>query len=666
MKELFISICTLVLLAGCISDDRENFMVDDSFTLTNRQTLVGCSVHTGSYTVGVSKNGKGKSAAIATLSTSAADAIASYNEVNGTSFSALPEGSFTLSAQSLEFAESDVVKEVTVTWDADKIAGIIGDSKDYVIPIRITSGGGIEANPDKSLVIIQLIRSSVRVMQSNLSRSISRKSVEPDNDGRQPALQESITLDLENSNPIKGVSMEFPLLIDDSLIAAYNKENELEAQPVPREIMHLESDSVCIPEGSKSASFKLAFDKSHFLGPDGKIQAFPDYLVPVRVNAEAVKATYKEKDFAVKGLDFGNLVTYILIHYQKSTGGVIITREWGKYSSESGSWSDFMDGFTAGSERNVAIDDDFIYLAETNKTKNIWAISISNPQNYRKLPVGTVEESGIFYASCPRIIANTDPAINDGKDVLVVSSMTEGDPMLYVYNKGINADPLAIKLVTWAGRRLGDTFTYWGNLQNGVLFFKDFNTAQGTVTFPVKGIPANSMFYLAGRIVAPAVTGAGAYFPFPDNVNAGPCSVRGGKESWMVKASKDLMKLEGADSAPVLTPMSGYYADAAFRFFEFNGKRYIAYSRQVSSTDGRVFIIDGAATDSWENILEKRNVIYQAAIQEEGEMQEEYKECPKGSGNSGMDIDVRLAGGDAYIAVVKQNVGLSLFKMTLD
>lgn len=665
MKKLLISACTLVVLAGCITDDRENFMVDDSFTLTNRQTLVGCSVHTGSYTVGVSKNGKGKSAATATLSASAADAIASYNEANGTSFIALPEDSFALSASSLEFAESDVVKELTVTWDADKLAGIIGDSQDYVIPIRITSGGGIEANPDKSLVMIQLIRSSIRVMQPNMSRSISRKSVEPDKDGRQPALQESITLDLENSNPIKGVSMEFPLLIDDSLIDAYNKENELQAKPVPREIMHLESDSVTIPEGGKSASFKLAFDKSHFLGPDGKIQEFPDYLVPVRVSTEGIKASYKDKDFTVKGLDFGNLVTYILIHYQKSTGGVIVTREWGRYSSESGSWSDYIDGFTAGSERNVAIDDNFIYLAETNKTRNLWAISISNPQNYRKLPVGTVQENGIFYVSCPRIMPNSDPAINDGKDVLMVSSMTEGDPMLYVYDKGINADPSAVKLTTWAGRRLGDTFTTWGTFKQGMLFFKDFNSAQGTVTFKLAGKISNELF-LIGRVVAPAVTGAGAYFPFPDDINAGPCSVRGGKESWMCKASKNLFNLEGADNGAVLTPMSGYYADAAFRFFEFNGKRYVAYSRQVSSTDGRVFIIDGAATDSWESILEKRNIVYQAAIQEEGEMQEEYKECPKGSGNSGMDIDVRIIGEDAYIAVVKQNVGLSLFKMTLD
>ena len=112
--------------------------------------------------------------------------------------------------------------------------------------------------------------------------------------------------------------------------------------------------------------------------------------------------------------------------------------------------------------------------------------------------------------------------------------------------------------------------------------------------------------------------------------------------------------------------MSGYYTDAAFRFFEFNGKRYIAYTRQVSSTDGRLIIIEGAAGESWEDILNRRTVIYKAAIQVNEEMKDDYVESPKASGNSGMDLDVRVVGEDAYIVVVKQNVGLSLFKMSVE
>ena len=47
-------------------------------------------------------------------------------------------------------------------------------------------------------------------------------------------------------------------------------------------------------------------------------------------------------------------------------------------------------------------------------------------------------------------------------------------------------------------------------------------------------------------------------------------------------------------------------------------------------------------------------------------MQEDYNESPRSSGNSGMDLDARQVGGDVYIAVVKQNVGLSLFKMSVE
>ena len=346
-----------------------------------------------------------------------------------------------------------------------------------------------------------------------------------------------------------------------------------------------------------------------------------------------------------------------------------VQRVWGKYSTAEASWNEYFGG-TPGSDRNVAIDDEYVYIPETNKTKNFWAVSITDPSVVKKMPVGTVKDEGIFYVSCPRVIKNTDASVNDGKDVLVVSNMIEGDPTLYVYDKGVDADPSAFTVTTWATRRLGDTFIPWGSLQSGMLFFKDFNSTAGTVTFKLSG--KFSGLWLQGRVAAPAVTGAGAYFPFPDDINAGPVTIRGGSQQWMCKASKDLFTLEGADNSPALTPMSGYYTDAAFRYFEFNGKRYIAYTRQVSATDGRLFILEGEADKSWEKMLDDRSdhdglgIIYQAAIQENAEMKDYYNDSPKSSGNSGMDLDVRVIGNAAYIAVVKQNVGLSLFKMSME
>jgi hypothetical protein len=178
---------------------------------------------------------------------------------------------------------------------------------------------------------------------------------------------------------------------------------------------------------------------------------------------------------------------------------------------------------------------------------------------------------------------------------------------------------------------------------------------------------ASGSLYLVGRIVAPPVTGAGAYFPFPDNINEGVASTRGGATAWLPKASKNLWTLEGADASPSLTELSGYFADTAYRFFDFGGKRYIAYTRQVSSGDGRLFILEGETTQGWSQILQERNVVYHAAIQNDTEQEGISEEpSPRTSGNSGMDLDVRQVGDDMYIVVVKQNVGLSLFRMMMN
>lgn len=349
--------------------------------------------------------------------------------------------------------------------------------------------------------------------------------------------------------------------------------------------------------------------------------------------------------------------------------GLKIRRVWGKYSTEAASWNEYFGG-TPNTDRNVALDDEYIYVAETNKTKNLWAISVADPSVVKKLPVGTVNDVGTFYLCCPRIIRNTDASVNEGKDVLVVSNMNEGDPTLYVYDKGIEADPSAFGMQTWASRRLGDTFTAWGSLQSGMLFFKDMNSTAGTVTFKLSG--KFSGLWLQGRLAAPPDPGAGAYFPFPEDINKGLCTIRGGTTGWICHATKDLFSLEGADNAPSLSAMTGYFADAAFRYFEFRGKRYIAYIRQVSPTDGRLYILEGNADDSWETIISERGanpdnvIVYQAAIQEDAEMKEYYNESPKASGNSGMDLDVRVVGDVVYIAVIKQNVGLSLFKMSYE
>lgn len=342
-----------------------------------------------------------------------------------------------------------------------------------------------------------------------------------------------------------------------------------------------------------------------------------------------------------------------------------IERLWGKYSTAGASWNEYYGG-TAGAERNVTLDDDYVYIPETG-TKKLWAISIADPSVVNSVDVTAVLDEGTFKISCPRVIKNTDPTVNGGKDVLVVSNMNSGDPKLYFYVNGIDNPAKVVSATTWASRRLGDTFTYAGTLQDGVFFFKDFNSAEGTVTFPLKYKSTTTVVYLTARLVAPAVTGAGSFFPYPGQTSDGVSSVRGGGVAQLVDTDANFLSggTEGGVT-PTLTNLSGYYTDAAFRFFEFKGKRYIAYTRQVDGSDGRLFIIDGSTSDDWSTILTNRHIVYHAAIQNSTEQEAAPGDAsPKSSGNSGMDLDIREAADAVYIAVVKQNVGLSLFKLSL-
>jgi hypothetical protein len=663
MKKLTIIVCALALAAGCIPDDRENFMVPDKFGLTASETVIQTSVHAGSYTLGVAKNGKGKTAATVGVSIepgAAAALIDSLNTADCTAYKTLPASLFALDNSTLSYEAEEVVKDVTISWDPMKVIEQLESGGDYVLPVSISSGE-LQVNPATSVVLLHFNRSTVGVSQRNVGRVINRKQVVPDADGNAPELQETVILDVVMDNLIKGIGMTFPVKIDNSLIEEYNKTSEEPYVAAPEGLVKILTPTVTIPESGESATFKIEIDKSKLMS-GGELQAFPNYLVPVTIDTKQLSSTRKGSEFDLKGLAYGNLVTWVTITYLES--GLSVVREWGFYSSATASWSSYIDGFTAGSERNVAIDDNYIYIAETNTTKNLWAISRSDPRNYKLLPVGSVLDAGIFYLSCPRIVRNTDPEINGGKDVLIVSNMVEGDPKLYIYDKGIDADPSVLNMTTWAGRRLGDTFTTWGTLQDGVLFFKDFNSGDGTVTFWLRGKTSGTL-YLVGRIKAPQVTGAGAYFPFPDNISSGVSSVRGGETAWLTSSEKNLATLEGADNNPTLEELSGYYANTAFRFFDLGKKRYIAYTRQVSSSDGRLFIIEGTPEQSWREILMERNVVYQAAIQDDTENEKISEEpSPMSSGNSGMDLDLRIVGEDAYIAVVKQNVGLSLFKLT--
>ena len=655
MKRMSIIIVGMLLVSGCFPDERNNFMVPDSFGITSLENVVEASVHTGSYVLGIAKSGKGQTAAHVEINRNQDDIdarLSDFNAKHDTEYKAVMTSLVEMDAVDFDFTAEEAAKEVTISWDPDLLARFMGDSDQYVIPVLIKSEDPVvQVKDDRSLLLVHLKRSSVSLKQKSVTRTIEKKTVERDKNGNQPPLKELVSLDVEIDNPIAGVGITYPL--------------EIGGTDAPSGLVKLVSQTVTIPEGGKSGTVQVELDYSVLL-ENGILNQFPDYDVPVRIKTDGMTASLNGESFPLQGLSYGNTVTHFTFFWKETKKGLNFSRAWGLYSTEGESWSDYMTGFTAGADRNVTLDGDFVYVAETNQSKNLWAISLKDPGNYRKLPVGTVKDEGIFYLSCPRVIPNTNADINGGKDLLVVSNMIEGDPTLYVYLNGINSDPVPFAMTTWASRRLGDTFSWWGSYQDGVVFFKDYNTTQGTVTFWLSGKASGTLF-LMGRLAAPAQTGAAAYFPFPDDINSGIISVRGGETSWLVTASKNLKTLEGADNNATLTELDPAWGNSSFRYFTLAGKRYVAIARQDSSAAGRLIVLEGEGETNWGRIVTDGKVVYEAAIQNDTE-NEALDESPSArfSGNSGMDLDVYKNGEDVYIAVVKQNVGLSLFRVSND
>lgn len=675
MKRISLYVITLLLSAACFPDQRNNFMVNDSFGIVGDGSLTEASVHTGSYTLGISKSGKGQNAASLTVNRDAAAvaaALAAYNQANNTAYKALPANLVSLDATSFSFDEKDVSRKLTLSWDAEETASYMGDDDQYVFPVLISSDDPVvKVVEGRNLLLLHLNRSSVGIKQEDVSRSISKKDVLPNGAGIQPPLQETLTFDVAISKSIRNVGLSYPVKADNSLIEAYNSANGTSYVAAPEGLVTLSGNNVQIPEGGLSGTFQLVVDYSVLL-QDGTLPRFPSYLVPLTLDVPRMSATCSGDAFQLKGLSYDRQVVYIGIDWEQTVAGLSIERAWGRYSTAAASWNAYFGG-TAASDRNVTMDDDYIYLAEfAAGVKKIWAIDIKNPGTVKALPTSTVESAGTsdIFLTCPRMIKNTSAAVNGGKDVLVVSNLASNQVLkMYFYLNGIDQDPKKVDFNIWADRRLGDTWTFWGTLQEGMFYLKDFNEKKALLTFKQTGSyesanPANS---LQGRFVMPEHGGAAAYWPFPDNMNKGIYTVRDVDfNAHSVAFLNDSWTATGGNDGNTFVDLGASYNNCCFQFFEYKGKRYVAYATQPEENDGRLFILEGALTDSWESIVSARNVIYHAAIQNdyEGPENGQVNPSPKASTHSGLDICARPIGDDVYIVVVKQNVGLSLFHMS--
>ena len=324
--------------------------------------------------------------------------------------------------------------------------------------------------------------------------------------------------------------------------------------------------------------------------------------------------------------------------------------------------------FGNGQDRNMTMDSEYVYVAQAAGGNGvIKAYSIADGSYVKDVKVATkvsVSTNGTHAISCVRVMPNTDASINGGKDVLVASNLTTGDGTakltVYVWANGIDADP-NYYVIDSGVRRLGDKFTTRGSIQAGELLFFDYGDGNTVIRVNMKdgvaglwGTP--DLAYATGRYAVPVEC----------NGNIGECTIHpdatfdgdGNPTALLVTtntAGKFLNQTSGNAyevSAWGVDPELGQ--TFGYNFFSHNDKDYIAYVKlaadRSSATLNVIEDVNGAA--DFKGTLEAKTGLFTAPLE--------------GTGNAGhgvADCATAVAGDVRYIAVMAQNIGVTLYRL---
>lgn len=325
--------------------------------------------------------------------------------------------------------------------------------------------------------------------------------------------------------------------------------------------------------------------------------------------------------------------------------------------------------FGGGQDRNMTMDSEYVYVAQAAGGNGaIKAISIADPTQVKDVKVTTYTPAGLdngtHAISCVRMLPNTDASVNGGKPVLVASNLTTGDGteklIVYVWSNGIDADPDYFVIDSGA-RRLGDKFTVKGTYQAGELHFFDFNDGNTVIRVNMKdgvaglwGTP--ELAYATGRFAIPVagVSNIGECTIHPDATFDGDGNpsaallTTNAVNGFFTQEAGNAYAASAWGTDPKLTQTYGY------NFFEHNGKDYIAYVKvagdRASAALNVIEDVNGAA--DFKGTLEAQTGLFTAPV--------------NGTGNAGHglgDCATAVVDGVRYIAVMGQNIGISLYKL---
>ena len=373
--------------------------------------------------------------------------------------------------------------------------------------------------------------------------------------------------------------------------------------------------------------------------------------------------------------------TYTLSYLTKTT----FERVFGKYAPNgSDSWSSYMSGFGANGDRNVTMDDNYIYIANT-ASGDIWMISKDDGSYVGKVKTDNITTHGTFAFCCPRVLN-----LGTGS-VLACTNMqmdTNENLHLYVWVDGVDQDPVDILLSfgSWASLRIGDTWTYWqkaGDPSKVMLYF-DSGSNDGIRTWRFDNWTADGLKALNGTSVGVRTrslldgsdaNAGSAFYVYPDDKNAGIWARRAADNTVKPRfatASNDLWSKEGLIECTTEEIASGYFAGGmCYQFFEFNNHRYISYIKRFwnDTAGGSVYalaVLEGGISDSWSAIIANRSnnlVLFTSLAADETGLDNMVTGHKKHPTHGCMDLCTRVIGNEVYITAVVQCASLCTFKL---
>ena len=347
-----------------------------------------------------------------------------------------------------------------------------------------------------------------------------------------------------------------------------------------------------------------------------------------------------------------------------------LERVWGFYKEGTTPWYD-TSNITAvsiahpdryGMARGLAMDDEFIYLPKASGYANVAAVSIADKTVQKALNKSGVAGGSTFATSFVRMIKNTDASVNGGKDILLLCNLTSTDSdanqlKLYAYKDGVDAAPTKIAAFCWDSannvndwRRYGDRFFVEGDWSNAKVYFPSFAANKSVVLSIANGARTAVTQIAAGAANSPEGIKDLTVYPgdnklfLTNNSIANLVAPTGGKANgW------DEYSLSASSSEAVGT--------WGYNFFEFNGKKYIAYARIIGGTKAQIEIIEDKG-DLLTSLSAKEGLMV-SPIHDATDLDKEVA-----TGNLA-DCCVRVIGEEVYIAALTRDGGFVLDKLYL-